>query len=115
MKNIEVGDRVMAPSLQFGYVEEIDGCNIATVWIDGREWKTHTKFLTYIPQLEFSNIMLGVDKIKCGAMVRDLNGHFHYITRLIDVPKAGWEVNTMICTTNTAVSFYSPIDLVYIG
>lgn len=115
MKNIEVGDRVMTPGLQFGYVEEIDGCNIATVWINGLDTKIPTKLLTYIPQLEFSNITLGVDKIKCGAMVRDLNGRFHYITRLIDVPKAGWEVNTMVCTTNTAVSFYSPDDLVYIG
>jgi hypothetical protein len=114
MTNIKIGDRVMAPGLQFGYVEAIDESHIADVCIDGINHQIHIKFLTYIPELAFSNIRLGVNDVKCGAMVKDLNGCFHYITRLIDVSNSS-EVITLVCTTNTDISFYSPDDLIYIG
>lgn len=115
MTAIKVGDRVMTPGLSFGYVIEINDPNIANVKIGVTNLHILSSNLVHIPELQFSNIRLGVDQIKCGAIVKDLNGRFHYITRLIDVPKAGLEVNTMVCTTNTAISFYSPDDLTYIG
>jgi hypothetical protein len=116
---IKANDRVLTPAMMFGrviYISTVDA-TIAMVETDTDSnligYKLDT--LVYIPQLQFANDVLGVDQIKQGALVMDKNNRFHYITRLIDVPKAGWEINTMICTTNTAISFYAPDDLTYIG
>jgi hypothetical protein len=116
---IKANDRVLTPAMTFGRVIYISTADVTIAMV-----KTDTDnnligyklgALVYIPQLQFANVKLGVDRIKQGALVMDRNNRFHYITRLIDVPKAGWEINTMICTTNTAISFYAPDDLTYIG
>lgn len=117
---IKANDRVLTPSMTFGRVIYTDRTNcdgVAVIEIDADNYPIEYKLdaLVYIPQLQFKNVKLGVDQIKQGAVVMDSNNRFHYITRLIDVPKAGWEINTMICTTNTAISFYSPEDLTFIG
>jgi hypothetical protein len=113
---IKANDRVLTPVMTIGrviYISTIDAMVETDTYNYPIGYKLDT--LVYIPQLQFANVKLGVDQIKQGAMVMDRNNRFHYITRLIDVPKAGWEINTMICTTNTAISFYAPDDLTYIG
>jgi hypothetical protein len=117
---IKVNDRVLVPSGTVGRVTHVfldiqKWIAVVEVGTDCCEIHYPLGTLVYIPQLQFANVQLGVDQIKRGALVMDRNNRFHYIVRLIDVPKAGWEINTMIVTTNTAISFYSPDDLTYIG
>mgnify|MGYP000210899574 FL=1 len=114
---IKANDRVLTPSMTFGrviYTDRTNGDGVALIEIDADNYPIEYKLdaLVYIPELEFWNCVLGVDKIKPGCLVQAVDtGHFHHIVRLVTAESGEIYIQTTISDSIT----HAPEDLTFIG